>query len=185
MNHETEAVKAWRKQEGNKREFAEHAALSGLPAAHIAQRIRDEGGDCSNSQVEKYINAYRLYYRMYSEIEAEAITQAWNELPPTYWVRMAELQARHEIEIYECWMFILGEMQDRTSSRSFAAHIDEVYARSPMWIRKLEKLADTMRDFFIRDYASEIAPVYRLEIESAFNECAEKLVDIVQRAGKG
>ena len=44
MNHETEAVRCWRKHEGNKREFAEHAALSGLPAAHIAQKIRDAGG---------------------------------------------------------------------------------------------------------------------------------------------
>ena len=58
MNHVTEAVRLWKKQEGDKREFAEHAALSGKPAAHIAQAIRDQGGDCSNSQVEKHINAF-------------------------------------------------------------------------------------------------------------------------------
>jgi len=182
MNHETLAVRAWQKTDSNKREFAEHAALSGLPAAHIAQMVRDDGGDCSNSQVEKYINAYRLYYRMYSEIETEAITQAWNELPPTYWVRLAELQSRHEIDLSECWEFIRAEMENRTSSRAFAAHIDEIYARSPMWVRKLTKLAESMRGFFLKDYASEIPPVTRLEIEAVFDETAEKLNDIMERA---
>ena len=140
------------------------------------------GGDCSNSQVEKYINAYRLYYRMFSEIEAEAITQAWNELPPTYWVRLAELQSRHEIELYECWMFILGEMQERTSSRAFAAHIDTVYSKTPVWVRRLTKLAESMRGFFLKDYASEIPPGTRLEIEQVFDETADKLNDIMERA---
>jgi hypothetical protein len=182
MSHETEAVKYWRSHEGNKRLFAEHAALSGKPASHIAQMIRDQGGDCSNSQAEKYINAYRLYYRMFSEIEAEAITQAWNELPPTYWVRLAELQSRHEIELYECWEFLKAEMENRTGSRAFAAHIVTVYSKTPVWVRKLTRLAESMRGFFLKDYASEIPPGTRLEIEAVFDETAEKLIDIMQRA---
>jgi len=182
VNYEREAVKSWKKHEGSRREFAEYAALSGLPAAHIAQMIRDDGGDCSNSQAEKYINAYRLYYRMYAELETEAITEAWETLPPTYWVRLAELQSRHDIDLSECWEFVKTEMKDRTSSRAFAAHIDETYATTPMWVRKLSKLADGMRGFFLKDYAVEIPPDTRLEIEEVFDETADKLNDIMERA---
>ena len=185
MNHEALAIKAWQKTDSNKREFAEHAALSGQPAANIARAIRDQGGDCSDSQVLKYINAYRLYYRMYLETETEAITVLWEQLPPTYWVRLAELQSRYDIDIQECSEFLYQEWESRTSSRAFAAHVDETYAKTPMWVRKLTKLADDMRGFFLKDYAGEIPPDTRNEIEAVFDETADKLNEIMERANDG
>ena len=185
MSHETEAVKYWRSHEGNKRLFAEHAALSGKPASHIAQMIRDQGGDCSNSQAEKYINAYRLYYRLYLFGETEEIRELWQGLPPTYWVRMAEKQSRYVIDLQECFEFLSDEFADRTSTDAFSARIETAYNDVPEWRRKLSRAIKLLAEFDEKDYTSEIPPVVRKRLRLIFQRTARLIDRVLERANDG
>lgn len=187
-DHAALAVRAWGGRESSTREFAEHAALSGLSAAEIARRVRETGKDCSDSQAEKYMNAYRLMYRMRVNIEdaAEEITQFWNLLSPTHWVRLAEKESvynkadlENRLTLDRCWEHI--QAADSSSSRAFAAFLDDTYNGVPKWRRDLLRAVDILGKFDEQDYVSEIPPVIRKRLRVIFQRTARLIARVLSK----
>ena len=182
ISYEEMAVNCWIGNENGLRDFQKYAALSEQPAAYIAMKIIEAGGTCSPDKVEKHINAYNLYIELVAAFprETELIRDARRQLSPTHWTRAVELRNTFDLSAMQILEHILDAVGDRPSVAAFAAHVDSIYNKTPMWIRKLTKLAEYMTGFFLKDYAGEIPPGKRAEIEAIFDEAAEKLERVVK-----
>lgn len=173
------AVYHYMSSEGSLREFAEWAYKSRYPAAHIANAIRERGGECSSSKAEDYINAYALKTELVQFFNNDGVQAVWGGLAPTYWIRAAELKSRHDISDIKIWNHLLDEYHDRTSTKAFAAHVDSIYNPVPVWKRKINKLADDIEGLFEKDYASEIPPEVQRMLREVFSYAAKRIREIL------
>ena len=182
IGFELAAVEEWLKGQDTLRNFQACAWRSKKSAVVIAYKIREAGGTCSVDIVEKDINAYSLYMDLLDWFpeSAETIRNAYDRLHPSHWIRAAELRSRFGLNLAQIWEHLKQAAEDMPSVAAFAAHIDTVHNPTPMWVRKLEKLSKFMTGFFLKEYASEVPPDKRKQIEAIFDDTARQLTELIE-----
>lgn len=153
-----EAVRAYQGADKNLKHFAECCAkVEGKRTAALAADCK-----CSVDTIERYRNAYRLYYMMGVELESERCGSLWKAAPIGVWCAASKLKDEHNLTMAQTLEYI--ETGKNMNSKSFSAHVDEKESKIPKWIKRLRSVAKMLKT---GDWMTEMSADNRERYERA------------------